>query len=78
MDMGAEETRTRKADSRGRINLGTEYSEKRVTVEIVDVESADWPDDDELAAAYRDASESATELANEMDSASAEAWERLE
>ena len=78
MAMNAEERRTRKADSRGRINLGTEYSKKRVTVEIVDVESAEWPDDEELAAAYRDANESATELANEMDSVSAEAWENLE
>ncbi|WP_367997270.1 hypothetical protein [Natronomonas gomsonensis] len=57
--------------------LGTEYANKRVTVAIVEVES-EAPDDDELAAAYRDASNSASSLADEWDDASAEAWDDLE
>lgn len=57
----AQDLRTNETDDRGRIYLGTEYANKRVTVAVVDVES-DRPDEDELAAAYRDASGSAEEL----------------
>ncbi|MCU4926740.1 hypothetical protein OB905_12240 [Halobacteria archaeon AArc-dxtr1] len=68
---------TNETDDRGRIYLGTEYANKRVTVAVVDVES-DHPDEDELAAAYREASESAEELADEWDEASDEAWSGLD
>ena len=57
----ARDLRTNETDDRGRIYLGTEHANKRVTVAVVDVES-DRPDEDELAAAYRETSESAAEL----------------
>ena len=64
MKLDAEEFRTNETDDRGRLALGPEYANKRVTVAIVDVEST-RPDEDELAAAYRDASKSAETLAEE-------------
>ena len=73
----ARDLRTNETDDRGRIYLGTEYANKRVTVAVVEVES-DHPDEDELAAAYREASESAGELAEEWDDASDEAWSGLD
>ena len=73
----ARDLRTNETDDRGRIYLGTEYANKRVTVAVVEVES-DHPDEDELAAAYREASESAEELAEEWDDASDEAWSGLD
>jgi len=73
----ARDLRTNETDDRGRIYLGTEYANKRVTVAVVEVES-DHPDEDELAAAYREASESAEELADEWDEASDEAWDGLD
>lgn len=76
MKVDAQDLRTNETDDRGRIYLGTEYANKRVTVAVVEVES-DRPDDDELAAAYRAASDRATELAAEWDDASAEAWDAL-
>lgn len=72
----ARDLQTNETDDRGRIYLGTEYANKRVTVAVVEVES-DRPNEDELAAAYRDASESAEELAREWDEASNEAWDGL-
>ena len=72
----ARDLQTNETDDRGRIYLGTEYANKRVTVAVVEVES-DRPDEDELAAAYREASESAEELTNEWDEASDEAWDGL-
>ena len=69
----ARDLQTNETDDRGRIYLGTEYANKRVTVAVVKVES-DHPDEDELATAYREASESAEELAEEWDDASDEAW----
>jgi hypothetical protein len=72
----ADDMRTGETDDRGRIYLGTEYANKRVTVAVVDVQF-DRPDEDELAAAYREASESAEELAEEWDVASDEAWGEL-
>jgi hypothetical protein len=72
----AEDLRTKETDDRGRIYLGTEYANKRVTVAVVEVAS-DRPDEDELAAAYREASENAEELSEEWDSASDEAWDGL-
>jgi hypothetical protein len=77
MKVDAEELQTNETDDRGRIYLGTEYANKRVTVAVVEVES-DRPDEDELAAAYRQASESAADLAEEWDETSAEAWDGLD
>lgn len=73
----AQDLQTNETDDRGRIYLGTEYANKRVTVAVVEVES-DGPDEDELAAAYREASESAEELAEEWGEASDEAWDGLD
>jgi len=72
MKVDAEDLRTKETDERGRIYLGTEYANKRVTVAVVEVET-DGPDEEELAAAYRDASESAESLAAEWDESSDEA-----
>ena len=69
----AHDLQTNETDDRGRIYLGTEYANKRVTVAVVDVES-DRRDEDELAAAYREASESADHLAEEWEGTSQEAW----
>lgn len=77
MQIDADELQTNETDDRGRIYLGTEYANKRVTVAIVDVEP-DRPDEDELAAAYREASESASTLAEEWDETSSEAWHGLD
>jgi hypothetical protein len=76
MKVDAQDLQTNDTDDRGRLYLGTEYANKRVTVAVVDVET-DRPDGDELAAAYRDASESAESLAEEWDDTSAEAWSGL-
>jgi len=73
----AHDLRTNETDDRGRIYLGTEYANKRVTVAVVEVES-NRPDEDELAAAYRNASESADQLAEEWERASDEAWNGLD
>jgi hypothetical protein len=73
----ARDLQTNETDDRGRIYLGTEYANKRVTVAVVEVES-DHPDENELAAAYREASESAEELAEEWDEVSDEAWDGLD
>jgi hypothetical protein len=73
----ADELQTNETDDRGRMYLGTEYANKRVTVAIVDVESV-YPEEDELAAAYQGASESASELAEEWAGVSDEAWDRLD
>lgn len=56
--------RTTETDDRGRVYLGTEYANKRVTVAVVEVES-DRPDENELAAVYRETSKSAKSLADE-------------
>lgn len=76
MKVDARDLRTNETDDRGRIYLGTEYANKRVTVAVVEVET-DRPDGDELAAAYREASESAESLAEEWDDTSDEAWSGL-
>ena len=76
MKVDAHDLRTNETDDRGRIYLGTEYANKRVTVAVVEVEN-DQPDEDELATAYRDASESAESLAEEWDDTSEEAWSEL-
>ena len=76
MKVDAHDLRTNETDDRGRIYLGTEYANKRVTVAVVDVET-DGPDEDELATAYRDASESAESFAEAWDDASEEAWSGL-
>ena len=77
MKVEATDLKTNETDDRGRVYLGTEYANKRVTVAVVEVES-DRLDDDELAAAYREASESAEALADEWSEASDEAWDRLD
>ena len=77
MKVDADELQTNETDDRGRIYLGTEYANKRVTVAVVDVEN-DRPEEDELAAAYRDASDSATDLAEEWSETSDEAWDELD
>ncbi|ELY48899.1 hypothetical protein [Natronolimnohabitans innermongolicus] len=73
----ARDLQTNETDDRGRIYLGTEYANKRVTVAVVEVES-DHPNEGELAAAYREASASAEKLAAEWDDASDEAWGGLD
>jgi hypothetical protein len=77
MKVDARDLRTKETDDRGRIYLGTEYANKRVTVAVVEIES-DRPDDKELAAAYRKASGSAETLAGDWDEASGEAWTGLD
>ncbi|RMB13722.1 hypothetical protein ATH50_2162 [Haloplanus aerogenes] len=77
MKVDAHDLRTNETDDRGRIYLGTEYANKRVTVAVVEVES-NHPDEEELAAAYREASESAETLAEDWDEASGEAWAGLD
>lgn len=77
MKVEARDLQTNETDDRGRIYLGTEYANKRVTVAVVEVES-DRPGDEELAAAYRKASESAETLAEDWDEASTEAWAGLD
>jgi len=77
MRIDADELQTNETDDRGRLYLGTEYANKRVTVAIVDVET-DRPEEDELAAAYRDALESASALTEEWDETSEEAWNGLD
>ena len=77
MKVEADKLQTNETDDRGRVYLGTEYANKRVTVAVVEVES-NTPSEDELAAAYREASESASELADEWDVTSDEAWLALE
>jgi len=77
MKIDADELQINETDDRGRIHLGTEYANKRVTVAVVSVEN-DHPEEDKLAAAYRDASESATALTEEWDKVSGEAWNGLE
>lgn len=76
MNVETDDIRTKETDDRGRLYLGTEYANKRVTVAVLDVED-DRPSDDELAAAYRDAAESARSIAREWESASDEAWDSL-
>ena len=77
MKINADELQTNETDDRGRIFLGTEYANKRVTVAVVSVEN-DHPEKDKLGAAYQDASESATALTEEWDKASDEAWNGLD
>jgi len=77
MNLDADDIQTNETDDRGRIYLGTEYANKRVTVAVVDVET-DRQDEDELADAYQDAAESAAALAEEWDETSEEAWATLD
>lgn len=77
MKVDATDLKTNETDDRGRVYLGTEYANKRVTVAVVEVES-DRPDDDELTAAYRDAADSAAALTEEWSETSDEAWDTLD
>jgi len=47
MKVDVTDLKTNETDDRGRVYLGTEYANKRVTVAVVEVEF-DRPDDDEL------------------------------
>lgn len=76
MNVESDDIRTKETDDRGRLYLGTEYANKRVTVAVVEVED-DRPDEDELAAAYRDAATSARDITREWEHASDEAWDAL-
>ena len=76
MEIETDDIRTKEADDRGRLYLGTEYANKHVTVAVVDVET-DRPDEDELAAAYRDAADSTRKVTGDWEHASDEAWESL-
>lgn len=76
MRVEAHDLRTKETDDRGRLYLGTEYANKHVTVAVVEVE-ADRPSDEELAAQYRDAAESARDINREMADVSDEAWAAL-
>ncbi|XGI82727.1 hypothetical protein ACEU6E_05425 [Halorutilales archaeon Cl-col2-1] len=76
MEVDADELQTNETDDRGRLYLGTEYANKRVTVAIVEVESD--VDEEYLASAYRDASDTAESIAEEWTETSDEAWESLE
>lgn len=76
MKVDARDLRTNETDDRGRVYLGTEYANKRVTVAVIEVES-DRPDEDELAVAYREASDSAAALAEEWSETSEEAWDTI-
>jgi len=73
----SDDIRTKEADDRGRLYLGTEYANKRVTVAVVEIED-NGPNEDELAAAYRDAAESARGITREWEQVSDEAWDSLE
>jgi len=76
-EVEAKELRTKETDDRGRIYLGTEYVNKRVTVAIVEIDSIETGED-ELAATYRDASGSAPALSEEREGTSEEAWNDLD
>lgn len=76
MQVETDDIRTKEADDRGRLYLGTEYANKRITVAVVDIED-DRPSEDELAAAYRDAAESARDITREWEQVSDEAWDSL-
>lgn len=73
VNVDADELQTGETDDRGRVYLGTEYANKRVTVAVVEVQE-DKPDEETLAAAYRDATDSAETLAAAWDASSTEAW----
>jgi hypothetical protein len=76
MKVDTHDIRTKETDDRGRLYLGTEYANKRITVAVVEVED-DRPSEDELAAAYRDAAESARDITRDWDHVSDEAWDSL-
>lgn len=77
MKIDAGKIQTYETDDRGRISLGTENANKRVTIPVVDVET-DHPAEDALAAAYRDAWDSATNHAEKWDEVSHDAWNDLD
>jgi hypothetical protein len=74
VNVESDDIRTKEADDRGRLYLGTEYANKRITVAVVDVED-DRPSEDELAAAYQDAATSARDINREWAQVSDEAWD---
>ena len=76
MNVESDDIRTKEADDRGRLYLGTEYANKRVTVAVVAIEN-DRPNEEALAAAYRDASESTDDITRDWEHASDEAWDSL-
>ena len=52
MKVDADDLRTNKTDDRGRIYLGTEYANKRVTVAVIEVESDRRPAHQEAIAIH--------------------------
>lgn len=72
----ANDIRTKEADDWGRLYLGTEYANKRVTVAVVEIET-DRPSEDELAKEYRDPAESARDSNRDWAHVSDEAWDSL-
>ncbi len=76
MKIESDDIRTKEADDRGRLSLGTEYANKGITVAIMEV-ADNKPSEDELAAAYRNATESAHEITREFECVSDEAWGSL-
>jgi len=60
MQINPQELITASVDDQGRIQLGEEYANRRVTVVVVEDEPTTRTDD--LAAAYRDAADSAASL----------------
>jgi uncharacterized protein (UPF0276 family) len=70
MKVDTHDIRTKETDDWGRLYLGTEYANKRITVAVVEVED-ERPNEDELAAAYRDAAESARDITSD------ETWDSL-
>ncbi|MEF8775265.1 MAG: hypothetical protein V5A43_02025 [Haloarculaceae archaeon] len=77
MKPDAEDLRTNVTDDRGRIYLGSEYANTRVTITVVDVES-DRPDAEKLPTAYQDASDSAETLAEACEGPATGAWTGLD
>ena len=76
MNVESDDIRTKEADDRGRLYLGPEYANKRVTVAVVAVEN-DRSNEASRAAAYRDASESASDMTRDWEHASEETWDSL-
>lgn len=76
MNVEARALQTNETDDRGRIYLGPEYANERVTVAVVEVET-DRSNDQDLAAAYQDAAASAEANAEEWDETAADAWSEL-
>lgn len=76
MHVETDDIRTKETDDRGRLYLGTEYANKRVTVAVLEV-ADEHPDDAALAAAYQDAAASARDITSTWDATSSDTWDTL-